>query len=387
MRLLSFVSSGISRVQHKLEKAIDKITSTEDDISVEEIAGVRERDQVPETAERGLSRPIPESTSDSMDSTRERVARPTTLEPIEEVDSEYERSSILSSLRNSIASSTDSTISSSIASSATWSSGSSYVSSSYVSSSSSSILSRLSSSSGGSTSSSSTSSSSSSSSGFSFGSIGARSSPRLTFGSRSTLGLGSGLGKTFEKSQTFIWDFTSRRRFQEAAALHSILNPNIITGEAENRPMSLPTPPATPIYSATANFPVGDEDDVMSTITVSGNKSDTRELVDQFAFIAGAAAQKRKETVVKKDNGVAITGSYWGQEESWKEAERENMTAVCLERWNREGKDGKTENGVTFRVAMNSGVPLDVLEWLKGITKVMEQCARGGEIKIKYLSN
>ena len=117
----------------------------------------------------------------------------------------------------------------------------------------------------------------------------------------------------------------------------------------------------------------------MSTITVSGNSSESRALVDQLAFIAGGAAEKRKNNVVKKDNGVAITGSYWGQEESWKEAERENMTAVCMERWNRE-KDGKTESGVTFRIAMNSGVPLDVLEWLKGIISVMEQCSRGGEI-------
>jgi len=127
---------------------------------------------------------------------------------------------------------------------------------------------------------------------------------------------------------------------------------------------------------------VGDEDDVMSTITVSGNTSESRALVDQFAFIAGGAAEKRKNNVVKKDNGVAITGSYWGQEESWKEAERENMTAVCMERWNRE-KNGKTESGVTFRIAMNSGVPLDVLEWLKGLIKVMEQCSRGGEISLR----
>ena len=144
--------------------------------------------------------------------------------------------------------------------------------------------------------------------------------------------------------------------------------------------MPLPTPPPTPIYSATANFPVGDEDDVMSTITVSGNSSETRELVDQFAFIAGAAAEKGKGSVVKKDDGVVITGGYWGQEESWKEADRENMTAVCIERWSREGQSGKAENGVTFRMAMNNGVPLEVLEWLKGVTGIMEQCARGCKI-------
>lgn len=144
--------------------------------------------------------------------------------------------------------------------------------------------------------------------------------------------------------------------------------------------MPLPTPPPTPIYSATANFPVGDEDDVMSTITVSGNSSETRELVDQFAFIAGAAAEKGKGSVVTNDEGLVITDGYWGQEESWKEADRENMTAVCLERWSREGQDRKTETGVTFRMAMNNGVPLDVLEWLKGVTGIMEQYARGCKI-------
>ena len=118
----------------------------------------------------------------------------------------------------------------------------------------------------------------------------------------------------------------------------------------------------------------------MSTITVSGNSSETRELVDQFAFIAGAAAEKGKGNVVKKDDGVVITGGYWGQEESWKEADRENMTAVCIERWSREGQSGKAENGVTFRMAMNNGVPLEVLEWLKGVTNIMEQCARGCKI-------
>lgn len=370
------MSSSISRVQHKLEKAIDKITSPEE---VEEIAGVRERNRVSESAERGLSRSIPESDIDEPDSmasaVRERAARPTTLERIDEVDSEYERSSIFSSLRSSISS--EASITSSILSAASQSSGGSYASSSFLSSSGSSILSRLSNSPGSSALASPASTSTvTSTSGFSFGSVGSRSSSGL-FGSRSSLGLGSGLGKTFEKSTAFVWDFSGRRRFQEAAALHSILNPTIITGEADKRPMAPPTPPATPIYSATANFPVGDEDDVMSTITVSGNSSETRELVDQFAFIAGAAVEKSTDHVVKKDNGVAITGTYWGQEESWKEAERENMTAVCMERWSREGKDSKPESGVTFRMAMNSGVPADVLEWLSGITKVMEQCSRG----------
>lgn len=118
---------------------------------------------------------------------------------------------------------------------------------------------------------------------------------------------------------------------------------------------------------------------------MSGNSSETRELVDQFAFIASAAADKRKPKVVKKEQGsIQIVGSYWGQEDSWKEAERENMTAVCMEEWSREGAGGKVESGVTFRMAMNSGVPLDVLEWLKGVTMVMEGYARGCKFTVFF---
>ena len=126
MRLLSFVSNGISRVHNKLERAIDKITAPEE---VEEIAGVRERNRVHEIAEHPLNSLVPDSSipgpdqslvpnsgSVSMESSlREFTARSRTLETIEEVDSEFERSSILSSLRSSVSSAssgTESTISS-----------------------------------------------------------------------------------------------------------------------------------------------------------------------------------------------------------------------------------------------------------------------------------
>ena len=121
----------------------------------------------------------------------------------------------------------------------------------------------------------------------------------------------------------------------------------------------------------------------MSTITVEGGTTPTRHLVDQFAFIADAGVMKKKKVMAKGKTGSrAIEGSYWGEDDEWRESERENMTAVCMEEWSRAGKRGRIETGVTFRVAMNSGVPADVLEWLKGIAAVMENFAKGCKLII-----
>ncbi|KAF8468278.1 hypothetical protein BDZ91DRAFT_793153 [Kalaharituber pfeilii] len=347
LKLVSFTLSCIKSVQNKIVQTVQRITSGSESSRPAVPSTGQEKVQRPEGLGSGLNgsksnneEPVPRTTVATM-----QAYRPYAMDPIEEVDDEG--SSIMGP---------ESTISSLVTSTTQ---PNSYLSSSIGSSLScappSPTLTR----------------SSSLSSGSSF------LSTRSSF-----LGL-SGSG-TSEKFSNFIWDFSGRRRFQEASALHSILNPHVIT--AEQRPMSLPTPPATPIYSGANNFPVGDEDDVMSTITVSGSSSETRELVDQFAFIAAAAEEKKKKRVKvigKDQSGITIQGTYWNQEDTWKEAERENMTAVCLEQWSREGTDKQPENGVTFRIAMNNGVPLDVLEWLKGVTTVMEGCARGlrGELE------